>query len=86
MRSKFKHALRPALFVVVLAAIASVLFGCEMIVQLDLTLVDAGPDSGCQLCVDGTVVYDEAGDPIAIVPGDARASDSAAPASDASPE
>jgi hypothetical protein len=76
----FKRAAVPIFALLALAFFVFAIASCELLVNLDLTLVDAGPDGGCAICVDGMVVTDEAGDPIAIVPLDAGAHDAASDA------
>jgi hypothetical protein len=51
------------------ALIASFALGCELAVQPDFTLIDSGASTGCSLCFDGSVIYDDDGN-IELIPND----------------
>ncbi len=73
--SSFSSSVRPLVFGALSLALASAAIsastGCELAVNLDLGLVDAG-ETPCTVCLDDadTVIYDDAGDP-EIVPKEA---------------
>jgi hypothetical protein len=50
MRTRIIHA---ALALASLIAVAVVMTGCELLVQLDRSAVDGGEDASCPICADG---------------------------------